>query len=449
MTATQQTFEEAVAEFIERSREQLDQESLENLPPAQPSPFEQEGPPYESALRFDERTIRNYALSISDTNPLFTDPDYGKRTRYGCQIAPGPILALVRYPSVHGARRPQGYPVANFISGTAWEFYDVIRVGSKFRSSKVTSQVIERQGAQGMLICLISEVYYRDFHGDIPAKCYATQIMVPQSTLESSRAMPRERLGEHMMYEREASKYTPEQVQDFVGQMEAFKRRGADTLYWEDVEIGDTLGSLVLPPWTLQDQVAYHFMSYCNGRTENTPGDELAFEPAYHHGRQRGESTRVHPITRWPHTPGAEHEDAVLAAYRGQPGPFDFGVQRVQIPQQLLSNWMGDDGLIRRLYIAMRRPVFYGDITVYTGEVVKKYIDVQEGEDAPGAAPGKAEYCAVGIRIDGTNQVGEPQAPGTATVYLPSREHGPVKLPVPHLAKPPFVDYDTYRRDWY
>ena len=38
---------------------------------------------------------------------------------------------------------------------------------------------------------------------------------------------------------------------------------------------------------------------------------------------------------------------------------------------------------------------------------------------------------------------------GTATVYLPSREGGPVQLPVPHPSNPPFVDYETFRKDWY
>ena len=98
--------------------------------------------------------------------------------------------------------------MANFISGTAWEFYDVIRAGAKFRSSKVTKELIERSGSQGKLVFLISECYYHDFHGDMPAKCYGTQIMVPQRNMESSRAVPRERLGQHMMYERKASQYS-------------------------------------------------------------------------------------------------------------------------------------------------------------------------------------------------------------------------------------------------
>ena len=450
MATPEQSFEEAVSEYVERSKAQLEQEVMEHLPPWEPSPFERSGPPYESSLRLDPKMITKYAYSIGDANPLFTDPEYGKRTRYGCQLAPGPILALIRYPSGHGATRPQGYPVANFISGTAWEFYDVIRVGSKFRSSKVAKEFIERKGSQGTLLFLISEVFYWDYHGDLPAKCYGTQIMVPQESMGASRAMDVDRLGEHMMYERKASQYTPEQIQDTLQKIEGQERRGAETLYWEDVEVGEKLGPLVLPPWTLQDQEAYHFMGYCAScLTMEQDSDELAFESAYHRARRQPGEARTHPITRWPWTPGSEHEDAVLAIYRGQPGPFDFGVQRVQIPQQLLSNWMGDDGFIRRLYVAMRRPVFYGDITIYTGEVVKKYVEIQKGDNEPGGAPGEAEYHAVGIRIDGTNQVGESQAPGTATVYLPSRDSGHIKLPIPHPARPPFVNYDTYRRDWY
>ena len=138
-----------------------------------------------------------------------------------------------------------------------------------------------------------------------------------------------------------------------------------------------------------------------------------------------------------------------MAIYRGQPGPFDFGVQRVQIPQKLLSDWAGDHAFIRRLYIALRKPTFYGDVSIYSGEVVKKFKEIQEGDSLPGGHPGRNEYCAVGISISGTNQVGESHAPGTATVYLPSKTNGPVILPVPHVSRPPFVGYEEYRKDWY
>ena len=54
--ATEQTFEEAVAEYIERTRAQIGEEVMENLPPDPPSPIDQSGPPFEATLRLDERT---------------------------------------------------------------------------------------------------------------------------------------------------------------------------------------------------------------------------------------------------------------------------------------------------------------------------------------------------------------------------------------------------------
>ena len=109
MTA-EQTFEESVAEFIEKTKESLDTESTEGVPPNAPAPYEQEGPPFESPIRLDSRFIAKYARSIGDDNPIYTDPEYGKRTRYGCQIAPGPVLNYIRYPGITEQRVPRDTP---------------------------------------------------------------------------------------------------------------------------------------------------------------------------------------------------------------------------------------------------------------------------------------------------------------------------------------------------
>ena len=36
--------------------------------------------------------IRHWALGIGDDNPLWLDPEYARKTRYGCIIAPPTIL---------------------------------------------------------------------------------------------------------------------------------------------------------------------------------------------------------------------------------------------------------------------------------------------------------------------------------------------------------------------
>lgn len=447
-----QTFEEIIAEYIDRSKELIGQESLENLPPGMPTPYDQAGPPYECPIRFDSHTIRNHALTIGDDNPLYTDPEYGKATRYGSQLAPGSMLAMVRYPSVHGAVREGGYPYAQFFSGTAWEFFDVIRVGTKIRSSKTTSELIEKPSADKRLIFLISELFFHDYHGDIPAKCYGTQIMVPRENMGTNKHTPVERLGEQLLYERGTHKYTLEAVEETIAMLDKMPpRRGAEILYWEDVQIGDMMGPLSLPPWTLQDQEAYHLLGYTAARKGELDdnGDEYAFEQAYYNSKRNTARARVNPLTGWPWTPNNVHEDAVLAAYNSLPGPFDFGVQRVMIPEQLVTNWIGDEGFIRRMYLPMRKPVFYGDATYYTGEVVKKFKETQKGAEGRGGIPGNVEYHAVGIRINGTNQIGQTQLMGTATAYLPSRDTGQVILPIPHPVRPPYVPFEVHYKDWY
>ena len=458
--ATTQTFEEAVQEFIELSRELVGKETAESMPPAPPAPYDQDGPPYENPIRFDQRNIRNYMRTIGDDNPLYNDPEYARGTRYGCLIAPGPILSQIRGITAHGVqyggegkKRREGYPVANYFSGAAWEFFDTVKVGSKFRSSMVTRDLFTKQGSRGNLIFFISELMYWDYHGDLAGKCYGTLIMVPIEAMGASRSMNVDKVGSQLLYERGTQSYSAEDLQPIVEDMERMRplRRGAETLYWEDVEVGERLGPVVVPPWTLQDLEAPNMVGSCVLHiAKGDPGDELAFEPVFNRFKKRGEGHHVtHPATRWPWSASAEHSDPLMAAFRALPGPFDGGVQRTQIPHRLLSDWMGDEGFVRRQQTAIRKPVFYSDTTYYTGEVVKKFKEVQEGEQGPGAVPGKREYHAVGIRLEGKNQVGEVSTPGTACIYLPSRQDGPVQLPIPHKARPDFVPYDVFYRDWF
>ena len=89
------------------------------------------------------------------------------------------------------------------------------------------------------------------------------------------------------------------------------------------------------------------------------------------------------------------------------PGQFDFGPQRVCWLSQIVTNWMGDDGTLKRLHASVRHPNVVGDTNTVFGEVVKKY------EEAGGHL--------VEINVRNKNQSGLPTAHGTATVALPSR----------------------------
>ena len=73
MATVEQTFEEAIAEYIEKSREQFGVEIMENIPPWPPTPFEQGPPPFEAAMRLESRTITTFATNLGDDNPLYPE----------------------------------------------------------------------------------------------------------------------------------------------------------------------------------------------------------------------------------------------------------------------------------------------------------------------------------------------------------------------------------------
>jgi len=79
----------------------------------------------------------------------------------------------------------------------------------------------------------------------------------------------------------------------------------------------------------------------------------------------------------------------------------------------LVTNWMGDAGILKRVRTEMRRFNIMGDTTFCKGKVVRKYV--------------KDNVGLVDIEIAAENQRGEMTTPGFATVALPSRN---VNLPV-------------------
>jgi len=82
----------------------------------------------------------------------------------------------------------------------------------------------------------------------------------------------------------------------------------------------------------------------------------------------------------------------------------------------MVTNWMGDAGVLKRVRTEMRRFNIVGDTTFCKGKVVRKYV--------------KDNIGLVDIEIAAVNQRGEVTTPGIATVALPSRD----------VKRPAFID---------
>ena len=75
----------------------------------------------------------------------------------------------------------------------------------------------------------------------------------------------------------------------------------------------------------------------------------------------------------------------------------------------LLTNWMGDDGWLKKSHVEFRKFVYFSDVVRLEGKVINKYLD-DNGE------------CCVDIETTAINQRNELVMPGNGTVILPSRD---------------------------
>ena len=109
------------------------------------------------------------------------------------------------------------------------------------------------------------------------------------------------------------------------------------------------------------------------------------------------------------------HWDSAWARAIGNPMAYDYAVMRESWLTHYLTDWIGDDGWIVRQSDEVRKFNYMGDTQIITGEVVAKR---EEGG-----------VCSVDVELRATNQRGVVTTPAHATVVLPSRTHGPVRLP--------------------
>ena len=141
----------------------------------------------------------------------------------------------------------------------------------------------------------------------------------------------------------------------------------ADQIYWEDVEVGSELPPLVKEP-TSQQLVKW-----------------------------AGASGDFYPI----------HYDKDYALGNNLPGIIVHGPLKTTWLGQLLSDWVGEGGKIKKYGCSHRGMDVPGDKLTCKGTVTNKYVEADE----------HCVECDIWLE----NSKGEKTAPGKAVVVLPSK----------------------------
>jgi len=353
-------------------------------------------------------SITHSARAIGDANPLWIDEEYGKKTRYGKNIAPPALYYAVTWGS-WDMRRGEGLPgVHGLHAYDDWTYYRPLYDGDKVNAIKQWTGLDERTGAYaGRSLMQRREFQYFNQHGQLVAKC-------EMASVRAERHKGKE-TGKYAKIER--AKYTPEDIRKIDDEIRAEVVRGVTPRYWEDTQVGEPVAPIVRGPLQVADMIAWMMGT---GSPHVRSGQ---YWLAY---RERHPKIAIpDPHTGVPQAIERVHWDEFMASEIGMPGPYDYGSQRGAWATHLITNWAGDDSWVARVYARFRGMNFIGDTLWISGAVTKKWRGSKTG------------IGYVELSIQGVNQRGDNIMPGSAIVALPSRGQPLPDFPIDHEADMP------------
>jgi acyl dehydratase len=335
--------------------------------------------------------IRHYAHGIGDDNPLWCDPEYAAKTQYGGIIAlPSFLFATNRIVS--------GYVgglagVHAMWSGADWTWHKPVRRNDDIRSEAYLKDLIEHQTRFAGRA--VQQIYHVDFfnqQGDKVAEadswCFRTE-----------RDHAREQGTKYKeVRAREPRRYSPEEIQAGYQLYRDEQVRGATPRYWQDVTEGEALPVMFKGPMTVTG-----FIAYAQGWGGlYIRANKLAFQLIDAH-------PGVGITNRFgiPDVPERVHWEEDFALEVGAPGAYDYGPERTSWLTHHLTNWMGDDGFLRKASCKIRRHNPEGDMLFIKGRVKRKFVE--------------NGLHLVEVEQEARNQDDELSVVGSGIVELPSR----------------------------
>ncbi|MEM1229313.1 MAG: MaoC family dehydratase N-terminal domain-containing protein [Pseudomonadota bacterium] len=358
-----------------------------------------------------EDAIRNFALSIGDDNPLYTDAGYAAGTRWGGVIAPSIMTAITNMPLL-GDRMPREIKAQarglfkgtqTFMSGGTWEWYRPMYPGDTLYSFEGEESAEEKISEFGGRTVHITRRYVKfNQRGEIVAIYRLLRIMAERKAARDK--------GKYQAIE--SAHYSRDDVAALDAEYLKEAPRGSTPRYFEDVQEGEAVGPLLKGPLTTTEV----FLAHCAGYGF-APLRMLAASRVAAKDRQRLKSMYSRNVHGAYDTEARVHWDRDLAQKVGNPEAYDWGLQREFWLHHALSDWAGDDGFVIRQHDELRKFNYMGDLQRITGTVTGKRV--------------QGALHLVDVRISATNQRDEETAFAEATLSLPSRDGAPALLPTP------------------
>ena len=347
--------------------------------------------------------IRNFAVGCGNDNPLHCDPGYGAKSRWGSVIAPGMMAGVINTPmrgdgidpDLKARTKSLFRGVHVFVSGSTWDWYRPIYPGDTLHSfgGEESLEVKPSEFAGRSVIQVRRDVKVNQ-RGEVVGVYRILRILTERKTAADK--------GKYLSIK--PATYSEADIAEIDRIYEAETVQGPERRYWEDVNVGDSLGTMAKGPLTVTDVICFHAGGY--GFVPYAPSvGRIA-----HKNRKRIAPFYIKNEYGVPDVAQRLHWDDKWAQAIGNPMAYDYGVMRENYFYHYLTDWCGDDGIVTHVHDEIRKFNYVGDTQIITGQVVAK-----REEDGQFLVDVVAQF---------TNQRDEVTVKATATISLPSRAAG-------------------------
>jgi acyl dehydratase len=132
-------------------------------------------------FKVEEGAIQRYAQAIGDPNPLYNDPDFASKTKYGRLLAPPgftgwPVKAKHPWEELFAFLVRAGASSRVLDGGIEFEFIEPIGAGDVLTTTIKIANMTERETRLGKTMFTTAEVTFVNQKGIVVLKSWATII---------------------------------------------------------------------------------------------------------------------------------------------------------------------------------------------------------------------------------------------------------------------------------
>ncbi len=338
--------------------------------------------PFKPSKEANLDNIRRFGDGVGDYNPLFRDETHAAASRFGMMTAPPAFIFSVSLGVVAGEtgaidrkRVSTEFLPVNY-AGADIEFVRPIWVGDRITCTERVGETVRKTSKRiGGIAFNTGLVTYTNQRHEVVARV---------KTLMARY----ENMGHTLEYDRnpaagETAASVIEPADPLVWER---MRRGAETRFFEDVVEGEEMPPLKKGTYSVTELFLFTHGALGTGRSTRAALDAEGSADLGGGGRFDEEHAQKR---------------------RNMPGQFDFGPQRVCWLTQMVTDWMGDDGILRSMNASIRHPNVVGDTNTVHGKVLRTFVE--------------GDSHLVEVSVENRNQSGLASAYATAIVELPTR----------------------------